>query len=1025
MAESPELDGDVDEALPPPLCVEDFFGDVEADTSDYAQPDDATLLKDEVRKPSNVSTANKPPIPTKPKIGVDYRKVKDSSETARNRDSSGYEVVDDNKGLPKTRQHAKPPLPPRPSVLSKGSRTENTNNGKEKEGNYLQAGNPDTYLTGIARSRSGPPRPATMYDALDDDDSDENDDVVGANDEEVPPTPPPRKWRALAVAGGRPMLQNRRRDAPVPIPARAPTSSKNDPSYMNKVEGEADTSPLPSQVSFRRKPGDNRIGTSDLFSSSVLRGSSLEKSGFLLEHKKFRWKKRWIVLRDGEILIFNAKGDEIKGISPVTIIQISQYVQFQVVPSEVTGEPSKTFEIIDPQKSYRMQCESPRELEAWMTSLNLGRSNIEKRMDSMPKLTGWLVKVRHGWPKKRWCVLVGRTLFYYKSPSTSPLGSIRLGDSSVTVQEGDDDSDVEGDTTDHYSIAVKTFEKGVYIFQVSNSDEHRKWLFFMQMASGKLPSNAGTETEQALLKLNKNIISDLPECKTPVFRHTSTLSEPLTTVMSEEHHKKALELWKSIQLYTSVPLQASAADYHVLLAQGIIEQGLHTPELHNEIYCQLIKQTSYHPDPESQLHMQCWQLLTLCIPIFLPSAFFLRYLELHVARSATLNTPTGKMALYAASSLQRHLINGGRKNPPSRAEVVSIVVRKPYEFSHPLSAPVLLATGGELLAGFDASTTFEEFARSVSDELGMRKPSESGFAIFTSIQGDLKDAIASEKPGRKICDALYDWEKSAKLKSVGQLRNLVPDLIFQRRLYFAHKDTPPDHKTEEILVAYQTGEDIMSQKFLVTLSEAIQLGSILAFLEAGALNTQQDAKKITIAMLHKYVPARLRNPDLDDQDTLNPRRSTLDVENDFATYWRNLSQEDIDPKDLGRRYLQICKQWRLYGASLARARVLGSAEQDVYLAIHENGIEVLDQKTFSSLEEVLYKDIQSFGGPSGKFRILYKTPNRGPQEVVFEFSNNASHKEMTYRMTAYINAIVRNDGVTCTVASIQHSFFDK
>lgn len=37
-----ELDGDVDETLPPPLCVEDFFGDVEADTSDYAQPDDAT-----------------------------------------------------------------------------------------------------------------------------------------------------------------------------------------------------------------------------------------------------------------------------------------------------------------------------------------------------------------------------------------------------------------------------------------------------------------------------------------------------------------------------------------------------------------------------------------------------------------------------------------------------------------------------------------------------------------------------------------------------------------------------------------------------------------------------------------------------------------------------------------------------------------------------------------------------------------------------------------------------------------------
>jgi len=49
-----------------------------------------------------------------------------------------------------------------------------------------------------------------------------------------------------------------------------------------------------------------------------------------------------------------------------------------------------------------------------------------------------------------------------------------------------------------------------------------------------------------------------------------------------------------MSLYTSVLLDASGIDYHVVLCQNALQQCLDTPELQPELFCGLIKQTSKH-----------------------------------------------------------------------------------------------------------------------------------------------------------------------------------------------------------------------------------------------------------------------------------------------------------------------------------------------------------------------------------------------------------------------------------------------
>lgn len=59
-------------------------------------------------------------------------------------------------------------------------------------------------------------------------------------------------------------------------------------------------------------------------------------------------------------------------------------------------------------------------------------------------------------------------------------------------------------------------------------------------------------------------------------------------------------VFQSILLFTTVATEETAIDYHVSLAQNALQIVLDHPELQNEIYCMLVKQTSkqIHRGPE-------------------------------------------------------------------------------------------------------------------------------------------------------------------------------------------------------------------------------------------------------------------------------------------------------------------------------------------------------------------------------------------------------------------------------------------
>ena len=53
----------------------------------------------------------------------------------------------------------------------------------------------------------------------------------------------------------------------------------------------------------------------------------------------------------------------------------------------------------------------------------------------------------------------------------------------------------------------------------------------------------------------------------------------------------------------NVAIESSQAEEHICMIQSIIDTCLHHTELHDELYCQLIVQTSKHP-PQQKTAVQ-------------------------------------------------------------------------------------------------------------------------------------------------------------------------------------------------------------------------------------------------------------------------------------------------------------------------------------------------------------------------------------------------------------------------------------
>uniref|UniRef100_A0A8C1A1U4 Pleckstrin homology, MyTH4 and FERM domain containing H2 n=1 Tax=Cyprinus carpio carpio TaxID=630221 RepID=A0A8C1A1U4_CYPCA len=757
---------------------------------------------------------------------------------------------------------------------------------------------------------------------------------------------------------------------------------------------------------------ENKLPKTCSSSSDSGKTESMEKSGYLIKMVKTwkkTWKRHWFVLKDGELLYYKSPSDVIR--------KPQGQIELNACSTIARGDGKQMLQVVTGKSVCNLKADSPNLLEEWLRVLQSilrikAASPLFTHPDARPVMKGHLTKVKHGYSKHVWCELFGKTLYYFRNQEDKfPLGQIKLWEARVEeVQKSCDVAEVSA----QYTLSIQSVSQDPTYLLIDSPHEKKAWLFHLSVAAGTAGGQVGTEFEQLVGKL----LSIEGDPGSQLWRHPTLcftkegLSSPLTTLPSQALQTEAIKLFKTCQLFINVAIDTPAIDYHVTLAQCALQVCLTHPELQNEIYCQLIKQTRKGQPHEPPEPLQGWQFLALCVGLFLPTPPILWYLQVHLKRHGDSRTEVGKYAIYCQRSLERTQQKGDRQARSSRMEILSILLRNPYHHSLPFSVPVHFLNNTYQVVSFDASTTVEEFQSQLNQDTAMRKTGQSGFSLYSDDPTG-KDLEHCLQGNLKICDIISKWEQASKEQHTGKSESArTVKLTYKNRLYFSQQ-MRGETERERLLLAYQTNEEITAGHFPVNKELALEMAALLAqvdfgdferpFVGPGASGAAQTKSNQTLKqVLERFYPKHYRHACTEEQMRLLLQR--------LSTRWASLRGRSSS--ECIRIYLTVARKWSFFGAKLFEARkpVAPSPQKNmrVWLAVHEDGVSMLE---FNSkvLASYAYKSIVKFGACGQDFMLVVTlssgtsaSKEKSTEKHLFAMPPSKV-RDMTLLITSYIN----------------------
>ncbi|GAB1608428.1 pleckstrin homology domain-containing family H member 1-like isoform X1, partial [Argonauta hians] len=735
---------------------------------------------------------------------------------------------------------------------------------------------------------------------------------------------------------------------------------------------------------------------------------TLEKCGYLskLGGKVKMWKRKWFVLRNGALYYYKSQHDVLR--KPQGHIRLDMQTKLNKSQGQLT------FEVTNSKKTYYLTADSNMEVDRWVRLINKvvkrqASSYLLDQVDSKAIVRGWLTKVKNGMTRRCWCILLGRYFLYYKTPTDkTPLGQLNLRDARLDEIEQPDESDEDCAVLmiERHVIAIWPPLQGPTYLIIPTKQEKDSWLYHLTVAAGGGTGNVGTEFEQLVAKVmeaggNFNSIY----WKNLKMLHTKeSITSPLTTLPSEELQQKGVDLFKLVYQYMATQFDTRALDYHVTLAQTILGLCIEHPQLQNELFCQLIRQTSRHPvqskmsgmqnlllcgkhswficdsahkspsssimdltesklNPAPYIILQGWELLSMCVSLFLPKQSVMWLLKVHLQRNADPKTEAGKYAIFCQRGLERTMQKDSREAKPSRMEILSILLRHPYHHSQPLSIPLHFLNHTYQVVSFDGSTTVSELLHTLRKTLYIRDIKESGFALYTDdpMGQDIEHCLPLQV---KVCDVISKWEQAFRNSHSGKIdSNSTIRFLFKNRLYFKSTSRYETEK-EKLLMAYQIKEEIVQGRFPLNRDLAVELASLMAQIEFGDakidpskdLNNCQQLQTVQ----KKFYPEKYQT------HLTGSEQSTL--VNTIYERWAALRGRSVN--DCVRMYLNVVRKWPFCGAKVFLTHFKGRDQNQFWIAVQEEGISLLDHTSLQPLSNFDYKSVVTFGGWKDDFMLV-------------------------------------------------------
>lgn len=453
----------------------------------------------------------------------------------------------------------------------------------------------------------------------------------------------------------------------------------------------------------------------------------------------------------------------------------------------------------------------------------------------------------------------------------------------------------------------------------------------------------------------------------------SRLSQPLTQMTSEDGPETALKAFTTTLIFAGL---ASEGGFelpddpgYLGMLQNLIGQCLEKEDVCNEIYLQVIKQTTDQPEVNGHINIQNWRILTLISCIVVPrQRLILNYLQAHLKRCCSEpGSEEGRFAHFVTVCVSRTLENKNRKYPPSKQEILCVGKRAP------IHARFFFMDNEFRSLMFDSAATTAEVLTIVKSRIEL-PPAAQGFSLF-EVFGSLERNML---PWEKVGDAMFKWEKYAKsTHSPKELR-----LTFKKRL-FTGPYSVPKSLVEFDLVTHQGFDDIRNDRFPLTVADANKIVAWAA---------QSDGDLESDLVYEKYIEAVI------------PKhlRSEMPVA-DIANEHKKL--KGSTEKDCRVKFLQFVMSWPLYGSTVFEVlqSYTTTLPKNLWLAVNENGIAILRRRAAEPLISYSYRDIVNYSPSLRNLMIVTESLTKGTKFVF----NTSQASQIAHLMKDYTHLLIQ------------------
>ncbi|XP_041673361.1 pleckstrin homology domain-containing family H member 3 [Cheilinus undulatus] len=672
-----------------------------------------------------------------------------------------------------------------------------------------------------------------------------------------------------------------------------------------------------------------------------------------------------------------------------------------------------------------------------MKSLIIEKNKMGLEEESELLVKGWLLReVRGNWIKQRryWFVLSQDSLDYY---SGSEKGARRLGTLVLTnlcsVIWPDKQTYKE---TGHWSITVYG-RKHCYRLYTKHFNEAVHWACAIQKI---IDTKAPVETPTQLLirdieenKFNPEVVEHIYQ-HNPILKYTQgPLYAPLLPFPygSLEHtyhsgkgygsvREEAVKLFNCLQ-------QLESAREPVPIIQGVLQTCLDLRPLRDEVYCQLVKQTSYTPAPYTAAHLRYWQLLTCMSCTFLPGPIVLKYLRFHLKRIQS-HSPESEMDNYASFISEALEKTKCRECVPSWEEIQMLMSRQE------MLCTVHYPGSGSCQLFISSHTTANEVVRRMQEKLclqdskntfalykqnALREQPVAGSTLIADILTSLSSKESESKSQWKLCFKLYClldadsisvdsieylflFEQCHEMVVRGQLPACEEDLqaLASLRLQCLMGDFSthtPCPQLDELYPGH-----MLEARVLMSLSATQALPACQV--AAQSCPATQRFLQGTL-WSHTATAVHKQKVELDMRLRSRLKEEAAAVMGSILERWKSLS--GYSRRDSMAAYLTIARQWSGFGCTLYEVDFYisstGSFSQKLWLGVAATSVSLYRQGEAEALESFPYGQICSYGvSDSNTFKIT-----AGDRDLLFETTKLT---EIMQLMNAYFSAIRRQRG---------------